>query len=78
MRSARQQAFLREARAQVPASRFLNDYYGLTDIFKKYTTSTISSAGQLIGLAKLFFAAKDAPIKEIHFPGDVGDATATT
>ena len=77
VRSARQQAFLREARAQVPASRFLNDYYGLTDIFKKYTTSSISSAAQLIGLLKLFFAAKDAPIKEIHFPGDVGDATST-
>jgi LCP family protein required for cell wall assembly len=77
VRSARQQAFLREARAQVPATRFLNDYYGLTDIFKKYTTSTISSASQLIGLAKLFLSAKDAPIKQIHFPGDVGDATST-
>ncbi len=77
VRSARQQAFLREARAQVPATRFLNDYYGLTDIFKKYTTSSIQSAGDLIGLIKLFLKARSAPIKEIHFPGDVGDATST-
>jgi polyisoprenyl-teichoic acid--peptidoglycan teichoic acid transferase len=77
VRSARQQAFLREARAQVPATRFVNDYYGLTDIFKKYTTSSIQNASQLIGLLTLFLNARNAPIKEIHFPGDVGDATST-
>ncbi len=77
VRSARQQAFLREARAQVPISRFLNDYNGLIDIFTKYTTSTIRGTSQLIGLANLFLSARSAPIKEIHFPGDVGDATST-
>ncbi len=77
VRSARQQAFLREARAQVPVSRFVNDYYGLTDIFKKYTSSSVQNAGELIGLANLFLNARNAPIKEIHFPGDVGDATST-
>jgi hypothetical protein len=77
VRSARQQAFLREARAQVPASKFLNDYNGLINIFTKYTTSTIQGTSQLIGLANLFFSARNAQIKEIHFPGDIGTATST-
>ena len=77
VRSARQQAFLREARAQVPATKFLDDYGNLTDIFKKATTSTISNLGQLIGLGRLFFSAKDAQVREIHFPANAGSATDT-
>src|SRR5439155_13994977 len=47
VRSARQQDFLREARAEVPTSKLLNPFSGkrneLIDIFTKYTTSDIDS-----------------------------------
>ncbi len=77
VRAARQQAFLREARAQVPATKFLSDYDNLTNIFKKATTSTITSVAQLFGLANLFVGARGAQVREIHFPADAGGPTDT-
>lgn len=68
VRSARQQDFLREARQAVPPSKLLDDYDELTDILKKYTTSDINGPATLLNLGKLIFAAKDAPVQEIHFP----------
>jgi hypothetical protein len=72
VRSARQQAFLREARAQVPTSTFLNDANRLIDIFTQATTSDINDPGVVIGLARLMFSAKSAQIHELHFPGNIG------
>jgi LCP family protein required for cell wall assembly len=76
VRSARQQAFLREARAQVPATTFANDYNDLSNIFTKYTTSDISGVDTVIGLGRLLFDARSAQIKELHFPGDIGGPDA--
>ena len=68
VRSARQQDFLREARQAVPPSKLLNDYDQLTDILKKYTTSDIDGPATLLNLGKLLFAARGAPVVEVHFP----------
>jgi hypothetical protein len=70
VRSARQQDFLREARAQVPATKlFFDDRNQLLDIFTQYTTSDINSADELLGVLKLFVASRGARIQEVHFPG---------
>ena len=79
VRSARQQAFLREARHQIPPTKLLEDYNSLTTIFSKYTTSDngLQDTGKVIGLAKLFFAARNAPVREIHFPAVLGPSYVT-
>jgi polyisoprenyl-teichoic acid--peptidoglycan teichoic acid transferase len=77
VRSARQQDFLREARAAVPPSKLLNDSNDLIDIFTKYTTSDIKSAPVLVDLLKLMLAARHAPVQEIQFPTtSLGDSTS--
>jgi polyisoprenyl-teichoic acid--peptidoglycan teichoic acid transferase len=79
VRSARQQAFLREARHQIPPTKLLEDYNSLVAIFSKYTTSdnALQDTGKVIGLAKLFFAARNAPVREIHFPAVLGISYVT-
>jgi LCP family protein required for cell wall assembly len=79
VRSARQQAFLREARHQIPPTKLLEDYNSLVAIFSKYTTSDnlLQDTGKVIGLAKLFFAARNAQVREIHFPAVLGISYVT-
>jgi polyisoprenyl-teichoic acid--peptidoglycan teichoic acid transferase len=72
VRSARQQDFLREARQRVPISTLVGDYQKLIKIFTSYTTSDVSDAGQFLEVLKLFFDARGASIKEIHFPAVLG------
>ena len=72
VRSARQQDFLREARQRVPIQTLLGDYKKLIKIFTTYTTSDISDAEQFLGVVKLFFDARGAAIKEVHFPAVLG------
>ena len=70
VRSARQQDFLREARQQVPAEDlFITKRKQLLSIFTNYTTSDIDNGETLLQVLKLFVASRNAPIKEIHFPG---------
>ena len=74
VRAARQQDFLRNARAQVPVSEVLPIIGGdtgskLIDIFTSYTSSDIHSAAQMIGALKAFLAVKDVPINQISFDG---------
>ncbi len=82
VRGARQQDFLREARARVPTSKLLPGLSGnseLIDIFTKYTTSDIGrSTATALQVLKLFIAARDEPIKEVHFPGTVGATVTVT
>jgi LCP family protein required for cell wall assembly len=77
VRAARQQEFLRDARQQVPASKILGDYPRLVEIMKKYVTSDIEHETDLISLAKLFLAARNAPVVQVHFPANLGGPTAT-
>jgi LCP family protein required for cell wall assembly len=77
VRSARQQAFLREARAKVPPSRLIDDRKKLIKIFTTYTSSDINSAEQMLEVLKLFFDLRGAQIKEIHFNGTLGPSYVT-
>ncbi|MEO7198569.1 MAG: LCP family protein [Solirubrobacterales bacterium] len=74
-RAARQQDFLRNARAQVPVKEVLpiigNGDTGsdLLDIFTKYTSSDIRDSAQIISVLKAFIGVRDVPINEVHFNG---------
>jgi polyisoprenyl-teichoic acid--peptidoglycan teichoic acid transferase len=75
VRAARQQDFLREARQKVPPFSLLNNSGELIDIFKEHTESDIDGAATMIGLIELLFDARNAPVREIHFPADIGGPT---
>jgi LCP family protein required for cell wall assembly len=77
VRSARQQAFLREARRQEPATKILGDFNQLTNIVSKYTSTdnALTDFPTLESLAKLFVSAGGAPVTQIHFPAILGGPT---
>ncbi|MBA2523728.1 MAG: LCP family protein [Solirubrobacterales bacterium] len=71
-RAARQQDFLRNARAQVPVKKVLPIIGGdtgndLLDIFTKYTSSDVRNPADVISVLKAFIGVRDVPIKEVHF-----------
>jgi polyisoprenyl-teichoic acid--peptidoglycan teichoic acid transferase len=77
VRAARQQDFLREARQKIePAKLAFNADYrnDLVDIFKQYTTSddALRDPIQVLELMKTFVAARNAPVREVHFPAELG------
>jgi polyisoprenyl-teichoic acid--peptidoglycan teichoic acid transferase len=75
VRSARQQDFLREARQKVPPDTLIRDRNELLKIFTDYTTSDISDPVTVLELMKTLIAARNAELREIHFPADLGDGT---
>ncbi|HET6831377.1 MAG TPA: LCP family protein [Solirubrobacterales bacterium] len=82
VRAARQQDFLRNARAQVPISEVLPIIGGdtgsdLIDIFTNYPASDIDSAAQMIGALKAFLSVKDVPINQISFDGTLETSYVT-
>ncbi|HEX5820587.1 MAG TPA: LCP family protein [Solirubrobacterales bacterium] len=77
VRAARQQTFLREARAKVPPSKLIEDRKKLVKIFTTYTSSDIGSAEEMLQVLRLFFDLRSAPIKEIHFNGTLGPSYVT-
>ena len=77
VRAARQQDFLREARQKIGPSRLFKDRLELIDIFKKYTTSDINDSGTMLEVLKTFLGAADAPVKQIHFQGTLGESYVT-
>jgi polyisoprenyl-teichoic acid--peptidoglycan teichoic acid transferase len=77
VRAARQQAFLREARAKVPPSRLIDDRKKLIKIFTTYTSSDINDWESMLEVLKLFFDLRGAQIKEIHFNGHLGPSYVT-
>jgi LCP family protein required for cell wall assembly len=72
VRSARQQDFLSSARERVPISKLVLGQNDLVDIFTKYTTSDISDTETMLQVLKLFVASRNASIKEVHFPAELG------
>ncbi len=76
VRAARQQDFLREARQRVPASELFKEVTGVDDdlikTFTSHTQSDIQDAGTMVEVMKLMIGARNAPIKEIHFPATLG------
>src|SRR4029079_15326402 len=77
VRAARQQAFLREARAKVPPSKLIEDRKKLVKIFTTYTSSDIGSAEQMLQVLRLFFDLRSAQIQEIHFEGHLRPSFVT-
>jgi LCP family protein required for cell wall assembly len=72
VRSARQQSFISDARQQISVKDLVFDQRNLIDIFTEYTTSDISDGKTMLEVLKLFIAARDAPIKQVHFPAELG------
>jgi LCP family protein required for cell wall assembly len=77
VRSARQQAFLREARAKVPPSRLIDDRDKFLNIFTNYTSSDLDSFDQLLELLKLFINLRGAEIKQVHLDSTLGPSYVT-
>jgi LCP family protein required for cell wall assembly len=73
VRSARQQDFLREARQKVPPEKLITDRNELLKIFTDYTTSDIADPVTVLELMKTLIAARNAELREIHFPADLGE-----
>ncbi len=72
VRSARQQDFISAARQQISIPDLVLDQSGLIDIFTKYTTSDINDKETMLQVLKLFLASRNAAIKEVHFPAELG------
>jgi polyisoprenyl-teichoic acid--peptidoglycan teichoic acid transferase len=75
VRAARQQDFLSSARQRVPISDLARDVLGegeLIDIFTEYTSSDISDTRSMLEVLKLFIASRNAEIKEVDFPAELG------
>ncbi len=77
VRSARQQDFLREARQKLPPGTLIKDRNELLKIFTDYTTSDIGDAVPLLELLKTFAAVQAAPVREVHFPAQLGESYVT-
>ena len=78
VRAARQQDFLREARQKLPPEKLIRDRNELLDIFTEYTTSDIGDAVPLLELLKTFLGVQSAPVREVHFPAELGGTTYVT
>ena len=78
VRSARQQDFLSAARQRISVQDLVFDQSGLIDIFTKYTTSDIHDTETMLQVMKLFLASRNASIKEVHFPAELGPSFVYT
>jgi polyisoprenyl-teichoic acid--peptidoglycan teichoic acid transferase len=72
VRAARQQDFISDARQRVPIQDLVLGRNQLIDIFTEYTTSDISDTDTMLQVLKLFIASRNAAIKEVHFPAELG------
>jgi LCP family protein required for cell wall assembly len=78
VRSARQQDFISAARQRISVQDLVFDQSGLIDIFTKYTTSDINNKETMLQVMKLFLASRNASIKEVHFPAELGPSFVYT
>jgi len=72
VRAARQQDFLSAARQRVPIDQLVLGRNELIAISTNYTTSDNSDTETMLQVLKLFIASRNAAIKEIHFPAELG------
>jgi polyisoprenyl-teichoic acid--peptidoglycan teichoic acid transferase len=72
VRSARQQSFISDARQRISVQDLVFDQSELIDIFTEYTTSDISDGKTMLDVMKLFIASRNAAIKQVHFPAELG------
>src|SRR3954468_4656139 len=78
VRSARQQDFISAARQRISVQDLVFDQSGLIDIFTKYTTSDVNDKETMLQVMKLFLASRNAAIKEVHFPAELGPSFVYT
>ncbi|HYJ22345.1 MAG TPA: LCP family protein, partial [Solirubrobacterales bacterium] len=78
VRSARQQDFISAARKRISVKDLVFDQSGLIDIFTKYTTSDINDKETMLDVLKLFLASRNAAIKEVNFPAELGPSFVYT
>jgi LCP family protein required for cell wall assembly len=77
VRAARQQDFLSAARQRVPISKLVGERNELIDIFTTYTTSDIDDAKTMLQVLELFIASRNAAIREVRFPAELGPSFVT-
>jgi LCP family protein required for cell wall assembly len=77
VRAARQQDFLRAAKAQVSVGKLIEDERRLLQIVSRYTRSDIEGRKQVLTLLKLALNSAGSPIQEIHFPAQIGASYVT-
>jgi LCP family protein required for cell wall assembly len=77
VRAARQQDFLRQAKSQIGARRLFGDQDKLVKIVGRYTRSDINGRKQVLTLIKLAVGSAGAPVREIHFPAQIGASYVT-
>lgn len=77
VRAARQQDFLSAARQRVPIGDLVLGSNDLIEIFTEYTTSDISDKETMLEVLKLFISSRNAAIKEVHFPAELGPSYVT-
>jgi LCP family protein required for cell wall assembly len=77
VRAARQQDFLRQAKAQVGAKRLFSQQDKLVKIIGRYTRSDIKGRKQVLSLIKLALSSAGSPTREIHFPAQIGASYVT-
>jgi polyisoprenyl-teichoic acid--peptidoglycan teichoic acid transferase len=83
VRSARQQDFISAARERIAVDDLVKDvFFGggkkdLIEIFTKYTTSDISDEKTMLDVLKLFLSVRNAEIKEVQFPAELGPSFVT-
>jgi LCP family protein required for cell wall assembly len=69
-RAARQQDFLRAAKGQVTTNQFLRDVKKFSRIARRYmqTDKDLRSTKGFLQIAKLAYALKDKPVRQVEFP----------
>jgi LCP family protein required for cell wall assembly len=80
VREARQQDFIRWAKAQYPISKLFSNRDRLLRIFGKHSTldKGLQSSDQIINLFNLVLNADGSAIKQIPFPADLQPCTAAS
>jgi LCP family protein required for cell wall assembly len=80
VREARQQDFIRWAKAQYPISKLFSNRDRLLRIFGKHSTldKNLQSSDQIINLFNLVLNADGSAIKQIPFPANLQPCTATS
>jgi LCP family protein required for cell wall assembly len=77
VRAARQQDFLRQAKAQVGTGKLISKQAKLLKVVSKYTSSDIHGRKAVISLLRLGVALAGSPVVEVHFPARVGASYVT-
>ena len=77
VRAARQQDFLRQARAQIGVTDLLGDRHALLRLLGENTRTDIRGSKQITALTKLAVDAADKPVQQVPFPATIGPSYVT-